>query len=93
MPVEGLVAPSVACAISCHAANRRFDDQHLQTFTSCLFLAGLLSSFPAAWVTSNRGRKTSMVISGVSSLCIYDCVACKSAFSLLVQVFSLVVKC
>jgi sugar porter (SP) family MFS transporter len=44
----------------------KFDDQHLQTFTSCLFLAGLLSSFPAAWVTSNRGRKTSMVISGAA---------------------------
>jgi sugar porter (SP) family MFS transporter len=42
----------------------KFDDQKLQTFTSCLFLAGLLASFPAAWVTSNRGRKTSMVISG-----------------------------
>lgn len=59
----------LACPPSHMVADRRFDDQHLQTFTSCLFLAGLLSSFPAAWVTSNRGRKTSMVISGVSCTC------------------------
>lgn len=29
-----------------------------------LGLAGLLASFPAAWVTTHKGRKTSMVISG-----------------------------
>jgi sugar porter (SP) family MFS transporter len=42
----------------------KFDDQKLQTFTSCLFLAGLVASFPAAWVTTKMGRKVSMVISG-----------------------------
>lgn len=44
----------------------RFDDQRLQTFTSCLFLAGLVASFPAAWVTTWKGRKKSMVISGAA---------------------------
>lgn len=42
----------------------QFDDQKLQTFTSCLFLAGLVASFPAAWVTTKKGRKVSMIISG-----------------------------
>ena len=42
----------------------KFDDQKLQTFTSCLFLAGLVASFPAAWVTQHKGRKVSMIISG-----------------------------
>lgn len=42
----------------------KFDDQKLQTFTSCLFLAGLVASFPAAWVTQRKGRKVSMIISG-----------------------------
>jgi hypothetical protein len=74
------------------AADRRFDDQHLQTFTSCLFLAGLLSSFPAAWVTSNRGRKTSMVISGVSCMRIHNCAACNCAFSPVGGISSLLVK-
>ncbi len=40
---------------------QQFDDQKLQTFTSCLFLAGLVASFPAAWVTTKKGRKVSMV--------------------------------
>lgn len=72
----------LAASLRSHiAVDCRFDDQHLQTFTSCLFLAGLLSSFPAAWVTSNRGRKTSMVISGVSSMRTHDCVACRCASS------------
>eukprot|EP00208_Stichococcus_sp_RCC1054_P006464 CAMPEP_0206148778 /NCGR_PEP_ID=MMETSP1473-20131121/37430_1 /ASSEMBLY_ACC=CAM_ASM_001109 /TAXON_ID=1461547 /ORGANISM="Stichococcus sp, Strain RCC1054" /LENGTH=462 /DNA_ID=CAMNT_0053546201 /DNA_START=189 /DNA_END=1578 /DNA_ORIENTATION=+ len=42
----------------------KYDSQKLQTFTSVLFLAGLLAAFPAGWVTTHRGRKTSMVISG-----------------------------
>lgn len=42
----------------------KFDDQLLQLFTSVLFIAGLLASFPAAWVTSRKGRKVSMVVSG-----------------------------
>jgi len=42
----------------------KYDSQKLQTFTSVLFLTGLLASFPAAWVTTHKGRKTSMVISG-----------------------------
>lgn len=42
----------------------KYDNQKLQTFTSVLFLAGLIASFPAAWVTTHKGRKKSMVISG-----------------------------
>lgn len=44
----------------------KYNNQKLQTFTSVLFLAGLVSSFPAAWVTSKKGRKKSMIIAGAS---------------------------
>jgi sugar porter (SP) family MFS transporter len=44
----------------------KFNNQKLQTFTSCLFLAGLVASFPAAWVTKHKGRKVSMVTAGAA---------------------------
>lgn len=103
----------VASAANWRVCACRFDNQKLQTFTSCLFLAGasfwvhhvcaadspccsaaahqagfrcagfkepkkwkyqkrvglhtpagLVASFPAAWVTTHKGRKISMIISG-----------------------------
>jgi sugar porter (SP) family MFS transporter len=66
------VLESKLAADDANNAYCKFDDQKLQTFTSCLFLAGLIASFPAAWVTTKKGRKTSMVIAG--ALYIVGCI-------------------
>ncbi|KAL8539548.1 hypothetical protein ACS0TY_001235 [Phlomoides rotata] len=44
----------------------KFDSQLLTTFTSSLYIAGLFASFLAAPVTRNYGRKTSIIVGGVS---------------------------
>lgn len=44
----------------------KFDSQLLTCFTSSLYIAGLFSSFFAAIVTRNYGRKPSIVIGGLS---------------------------
>lgn len=44
----------------------KFDSQLLTTFTSSLYLAGLISSFLAAHVTRSYGRKISIIIGGLS---------------------------
>ncbi|KAL8557540.1 hypothetical protein ACS0TY_004835 [Phlomoides rotata] len=46
----------------------KFDSQLLTTFTSSLYLAGLFSSFLAAHVTRSYGRRTSIIIGGLSYL-------------------------
>ncbi|KAF8409367.1 hypothetical protein HHK36_005442 [Tetracentron sinense] len=43
----------------------KFDSQTLTMFTSSLYLAALLASFMASWVTRKLGRKKSMLIGGV----------------------------
>ncbi|KAL0400958.1 UNVERIFIED_CONTAM: Hexose carrier protein HEX6 [Sesamum latifolium] len=44
----------------------KFDSQLLTSFTSSLYMAGLISSFFAAIVTRNYGRKPSIIIGGVT---------------------------
>ncbi|KAK4385151.1 Hexose carrier protein HEX6 [Sesamum angolense] len=44
----------------------KFDSQLLTSFTSSLYIAGLISSFFAAVVTRNYGRKPSIIIGGVT---------------------------
>ncbi|KAL0304086.1 UNVERIFIED_CONTAM: Hexose carrier protein HEX6 [Sesamum radiatum] len=44
----------------------KFDSQLLTSFTSSLYMAGLVSSFFAAIVTRNYGRKPSIIIGGVT---------------------------
>ncbi|KAH7296625.1 hypothetical protein KP509_26G031200 [Ceratopteris richardii] len=46
----------------------KFDSQILTLFTSSLYVAGLLASFVASYVTRNFGRKPSMLAGGVSFL-------------------------
>ena len=46
----------------------KFNDQGLQAFTSCLYLAGLVSTFGASYVTSHYGRRITMIIAGIISL-------------------------
>jgi sugar porter (SP) family MFS transporter len=46
----------------------QFDSQLLTTFTSSLYLAGLIASFFASPITRMYGRKTSMLIGGASFL-------------------------
>ncbi|MCO5586022.1 hypothetical protein L7F22_039959 [Adiantum nelumboides] len=46
----------------------RFDSQILTTFTSSLYVAGLLASFVASSVTRLYGRKPSMLLGGASFL-------------------------
>ncbi|KAL3647517.1 Hexose carrier protein hex6 [Castilleja foliolosa] len=43
----------------------KFDSQLLTTFTSCLYIAGLISSFFAAAVTRDYGRRPSIIIGGL----------------------------
>ncbi|KAJ3681890.1 hypothetical protein LUZ60_014463 [Juncus effusus] len=45
-----------------------FNSQLLTLFTSSLYLAGLLATFPAAWVTRNVGRRASMLAGGAAFL-------------------------
>lgn len=44
----------------------KFNDQKLQAFTSSLYLAGLVSTFFASWVTRRYGRKATMLSAGVA---------------------------
>ncbi|KAH9311027.1 hypothetical protein KI387_026062 [Taxus chinensis] len=46
----------------------KFDSQILTTFTSSLFIAGLLATFVASYVTRAYGRKPSIFLGGVSVL-------------------------
>ncbi|XP_057778549.1 hexose carrier protein HEX6-like [Salvia miltiorrhiza] len=46
----------------------KFDSQFLTLFTSSLYLAGLVSSFCASFVTDTFGRKPSLLAGGVSFL-------------------------
>lgn len=43
----------------------QYNDQKLQAFTSSLYIAGLVSTFFASWVTRNYGRKPTMLIAGL----------------------------
>ncbi|KAK6927889.1 Major facilitator, sugar transporter-like [Dillenia turbinata] len=43
----------------------KFDSHTLTLFTSCLYLAALIASFAAAYVTKKMGRKLSMFLGGV----------------------------
>lgn len=42
-----------------------FDDQLLQLFTSSLYLAGMVISVPAAWMSKRLGRKLTMLIASL----------------------------
>ena len=44
----------------------KFDSQLLTTFTSSLYIAGLVASFFASSVTKAFGRKTSILVGGVA---------------------------
>lgn len=44
----------------------KFDSQLLTTFTSSLYIAGLISSFFASLVTRDYGRKASIIIGGLA---------------------------
>ncbi|XP_022738032.1 hexose carrier protein HEX6-like isoform X2 [Durio zibethinus] len=46
----------------------KFDSQLLTLFTSSLYIAGLISSFFASFVTRAFGRKASMLVAGVAVL-------------------------
>lgn len=46
----------------------KYDDQNLQLFTSCLYIAALVSSFAAARVCSKMGRKPTMQIASIFCL-------------------------
>ena len=46
----------------------KFDSQILTTFTSSLYVAGLIASFVASTVTRKYGRKPSMLSGGLSFL-------------------------
>ncbi|KAK4489403.1 hypothetical protein RD792_005212 [Penstemon davidsonii] len=44
----------------------KFDSQLLTSFTSCLYIAGLIASFFASLVTRDYGRKPSIIIGGLA---------------------------
>ncbi|XP_039138184.1 sugar transport protein MST6-like [Dioscorea cayenensis subsp. rotundata] len=46
----------------------KFDSQLLTSFTSSLYIAGLLASFGASYVTRNKGRKISILVGGLTFL-------------------------
>lgn len=46
----------------------KFDSQVLTLFTSSLYLAALVSSFFASWMTRRFGRKITMLLGGAISL-------------------------
>lgn len=46
----------------------KFDDQGLATFTSSLYVAGLIASLLASPVTRNHGRRASIICGGISFL-------------------------
>ncbi|KAK6155910.1 hypothetical protein DH2020_010158 [Rehmannia glutinosa] len=47
----------------------KFDSQLLTSFTSSIYIAGLIASFFASPVTRDCGRKRSIVIGGIAFLC------------------------
>ncbi|RXI05951.1 hypothetical protein DVH24_017993 [Malus domestica] len=44
----------------------KYNNQILTLFTSCLYFAGLISTFGASYVTRNKGRKASILVGAVS---------------------------
>ncbi|CAI0380902.1 unnamed protein product [Linum tenue] len=46
----------------------KFDSQLLTSFTSSLYVAGLVASFFASWLTKSRGRKPSILLGGAAFL-------------------------
>jgi len=46
----------------------KYDNQGLQTFTSSLYIAGLLATLVASYTTRKWGRKATMFIGGTSYL-------------------------
>ena len=46
----------------------KFDSPTLQLFTSFLFMAGLVASLGASYLTSRHGRKATMLASGIAFL-------------------------
>lgn len=44
----------------------KYDNQLLTLFTSCLYFAGLVSTFGASYVTRNYGRRISIMVGAVS---------------------------
>uniref|UniRef100_A0A0D9XBU1 Major facilitator superfamily (MFS) profile domain-containing protein n=1 Tax=Leersia perrieri TaxID=77586 RepID=A0A0D9XBU1_9ORYZ len=46
----------------------KFDSELLTAFTSSLYIAGLLTTFLASWVTARCGRRPSMIIAGTAIL-------------------------
>lgn len=46
----------------------KYDDQGLQLFTSSLYLASLVATFFASFVTRMGGRKASMLVAGLAFL-------------------------
>lgn len=46
----------------------KYDDQGLQLFTSSLYLASLVATFFASFVTRLAGRKVSMLVAGLAFL-------------------------
>ncbi|KAH1190959.1 Sugar transport protein 13 [Glycine max] len=42
----------------------KYDNEKLQLFTSCLYLAGLMATFLASHITRRQGRRATMLISG-----------------------------
>lgn len=44
----------------------KYNDQKLQAFTSSLYIAGLVATFFASYVTRNYGRKATMLCAGIS---------------------------
>jgi len=42
----------------------KYDNEKLQLFTSCLYLAGLIATFFASHITRRQGRRATMLISG-----------------------------
>ncbi|KAM1061935.1 hypothetical protein ACFX14_026231 [Malus domestica] len=44
----------------------KYNNQILTLFTSCLYFAGLISTFGASYVTRNKGRKASILVGAIS---------------------------
>ncbi|XP_040383224.1 hexose carrier protein HEX6-like isoform X3 [Oryza brachyantha] len=46
----------------------KFDSELLTAFTSSLYIAGLVTTFLASWVTARCGRRPSMIVAGTAIL-------------------------
>ena len=46
----------------------KFDSQLLTSFTSSLYIAGLVASFVASWITKKFGRKPTILAGGAAFL-------------------------